>query len=220
MSVCTAACFFLLFYLYDLKWFTEKFNKDFWCCTCTLTCGSDKPGSETSYYLLTARRKHAQMDFSVFATPMNICFVVVVLHHHFKTNKVARGYWAGYWVAGTGWISMKTGHGDDVAMTTGRLSVQPGFGIFRHAAGSTQLVWGFNLLNGRKQAAASYGTMEWLGGDFSQASAKPQLQSAYMRNEAGGCDFIVFVFIYYFTFVTIQTQQWPSTETCERQTNR
>lgn len=30
---------------------------------------------------------------------------------------------------------------DDVAMTTGRLSVQPGFGIFRRAAGGTQTVW-------------------------------------------------------------------------------
>ena len=44
---------------------------------------------------------------------------------------------------------------DDVAMTTGRLSVPPGFSIFRHAAGSTQTVWVFNLLSGIKQAAVS-----------------------------------------------------------------
>ena len=48
---------------------------------------------------------------------------------------------------------------DDVAMTTGRLSVQPGFGIFRRAAGGTQTVWVFNLLSGRKQAAVSDGIM-------------------------------------------------------------
>lgn len=50
---------------------------------------------------------------------------------------------------------------DDVAMTTGRLSVQPGFSIFRHAAGNIQTVWVFNLLSGRKQAAVSHGIMGW-----------------------------------------------------------
>lgn len=53
---------------------------------------------------------------------------------------------------------------DDVAMTTGRLSVQPGFGIFRRAAGGTQTVWVFNLLSGRKQAAVSDGIMGGWGG--------------------------------------------------------
>lgn len=48
---------------------------------------------------------------------------------------------------------------DDVAMTTGRLSVQPAFGIFRRVAGGTQTVWVFNLLSGRKQAAVSDGIM-------------------------------------------------------------
>lgn len=52
---------------------------------------------------------------------------------------------------------------DDVSMTTGRLSVQPGFGIFRRAAGSTQTVWVFNLLSGRKQAAVSDGFMRGWG---------------------------------------------------------
>lgn len=52
---------------------------------------------------------------------------------------------------------------NDVAMTTGRLSVQPGFGIFRRAAGGTQTVWVFNLLSGRKQAAVSDGIMEKWG---------------------------------------------------------
>lgn len=40
---------------------------------------------------------------------------------------------------------------DDVAMTTGGLSVQPGFGVFRQAAPRRFEV--FNLLSGRKQAA-------------------------------------------------------------------
>lgn len=54
---------------------------------------------------------------------------------------------------------------DDVAMTTGRPSVQPGFGVFRRAAGGTQTVWVFNLLSGRKQAAVSDGIMGgWVGG--------------------------------------------------------
>lgn len=52
---------------------------------------------------------------------------------------------------------------NDVAMTTGRLSVQPGFGIFRRAAGGIQTVWVFNLLSGRKQAAVSDGIMEKWG---------------------------------------------------------
>lgn len=53
---------------------------------------------------------------------------------------------------------------DDVAMTTGRLSMQPGFGIFRRAAGGTQTLWVFNLFSGRKQAAVSDGIMgEWGG---------------------------------------------------------
>ena len=53
---------------------------------------------------------------------------------------------------------------DDVAMTTGRLSVQPGFGIFRRAAGGTQTVWVFNLLSGRAQAAVSDGIIGGWGG--------------------------------------------------------
>lgn len=53
---------------------------------------------------------------------------------------------------------------NDVAMTTGRQSVQPGFGIFRRAAGGTQTVWVSNLLSGRKQAAVSYGFMGGWGG--------------------------------------------------------
>lgn len=52
---------------------------------------------------------------------------------------------------------------DDVAMTTGGLSVQPGFGIFRRAAGGTQTVWVFNLLSGRMQAAVSDGIMGFGG---------------------------------------------------------
>lgn len=48
---------------------------------------------------------------------------------------------------------------NDVTMTTGRLSVQPGFGVFRRAACGTQTVWVFNLLSGRKQATAPDGTM-------------------------------------------------------------
>lgn len=46
-----------------------------------------------------------------------------------------------------------------VTMTTGRLSVQPGFGVFRRAAVSTQTVWVFNLLSGRKQATVPDGIM-------------------------------------------------------------
>lgn len=48
---------------------------------------------------------------------------------------------------------------NDVTMTTGRLSVQPGFGVFRRAAGSTLTVWVFNLLSGRKQATVPDGIM-------------------------------------------------------------
>lgn len=100
---------------------------------------------------------------------------------------------------------------DDVAMTTSRLSVQPGFGIFRRAAGGTQTVWVFNLLSERKQAAVSDGIMGgWGGGGGavgegeecgaglqSQASAKPQ--STDMGNEiGGGCYYFFFlVFCYH-----------------------
>lgn len=129
----SAACFFH----YDLKSCTKTLNKDFWCCTCTLTltCGSDKPRSESENIILPliARRKQNMHKWVIhfFATPVNI-FVAVVLHHRFKTNKVARGYRATRGrnlksVLGTGRISMKTSCDDDVAMTTGRLSVQPGF---------------------------------------------------------------------------------------------
>lgn len=48
---------------------------------------------------------------------------------------------------------------NDVTMTTGRLSVQPGFGVFRRAAGGTQTVWVFNLLSGRKRAMVPDGIM-------------------------------------------------------------
>lgn len=54
---------------------------------------------------------------------------------------------------------------DDVAMTTGRLSVQPDFGVFRRAAGGTRTFWGFYLLSGRKQAAVLDGVngVGWVG---------------------------------------------------------
>lgn len=58
---------------------------------------------------------------------------------------------------------------DDVAMTTSRLSVQPGFGIFRRAASGTQTVWVFNLLSERKQAAVSDGIMGGWGGGWGGA---------------------------------------------------
>lgn len=50
---------------------------------------------------------------------------------------------------------------NDVTMTTGRLSVQPGFGVFRRAA--TQTIRVFNLLSGRKRATVPDGiTGRWV----------------------------------------------------------
>lgn len=113
---------------------------------------------------------------------------------------------------------------DDVAMTTGGLSVQPGFGIFRRAAGGTQTVWVFNLLSGRKQAAVSDGIMgfglgvgrgcgesAWVRcfggvgeGGGGQASAEPLPLSADMGNEkGGGCFVYSFFFNLVFFFVVI-----------------
>lgn len=133
-----------------------------------------------------------------------------------RTSSPAWGYravtvhgWAGFWnhfhgPATSQWKQAVV-MSDDVAMTTGRLSVQPGFSIFRHAAGSTQTIWVFNLLNGIKQAAVSDGNMkgwEWgvklkcacmLGAGLqSQASVKFLFQKAYMINEKGRCYFLFF----------------------------
>lgn len=129
---------------------------------------------------------------------------------------------------------------NDVAMTTGRLSMQPGFGIFRRAAGGTQTVWVFNLLSGRKQAAVSDGIMEkwglwaWVdgwgvceelgvwgvGGGHNKVRHHLKLcLKAYtgeMEKLVGG----LFCSVLFFFFVTLLIQPWPTTETWEGQTNR
>lgn len=74
---------------------------------------------------------------------------------------------------------------NDVAMTTGRLSVQPGFGILRRASGGTQTVWVFNLLSGRKQAAVSDGIMRGWGGECVGRWVRVKCDSVW-RGEGGG----------------------------------
>lgn len=101
---------------------------------------------------------------------------------------------------------------DDVAMTTGRLSVQPGFGIFRRAAGGIQTIWVFNLLSRRKQDAVSDRIMGGVGGAWVRVrygmgggnyKVRHQLNlclraQTWEMRKGGGCYFIFFlVFCYH-----------------------